>query len=32
MLPAAPEKLGTFVKARIDNWGGMIRDAGMQPQ
>lgn len=28
----SPEELGGFVKAQIDNWARMIRDAGIQPE
>lgn len=28
----SPEELGGFVKAQLDNWARMIRDAGIQPE
>ena len=28
----SPEELGSFVRAQIDNWARMIRDAGIQPE
>jgi len=29
---SSPEELDDFVKAQLDKWGKMVKDAGIQPE